>query len=519
MLDYGVSNNNGNLRSQRIVLPNNFTAIQSYEYDSLNRLKSAFETIGGIESFRQSYIYDRFGNRRFDLNNTTIPNTSNGELPQVINPDIDSSNNRLKASQGYIYDAAGNLIQDAQNRTFTYDAENKQIKVQASDSTQIASYSYDAQGRRIKKITPTLSELFVYDISGKLIAEYSNTPPPTPKTQYLSYDHLGSPRIITDSLGNTLSLRDFLPFGEDLTIGRTEAQGYTQTNINQKFTGKERDNETDLDYFHARYLNTTHGRFTSADPLLSSGTLSDPQTWNRYSYVINNPLKFIDPYGLYVFTRELGGDRTDKELREQATTPEERERVEEMIRQRNQIRNGLAEARLAASNPSLSRKERAAALRALNAYGDDLVNNGVIVGIGNTQLGGAAEAGPDGNGNILVIIDPVVQGDEIAFGLTHEGSHVADIQQYNLNRGNSAFDLSTYETEKRAFEAEAAVIKGFTNARGYGYQSYPPGEPEELQYFKRNLNRVDRKALGRYLNDRYGVTPENPGPTFSDDNY
>jgi len=62
-----------------------------------------------------------------------------------------------------------------------------------------------------------------------------------------------------------------------------------------KFTGKERDSETDLDYFGARYYSNGPGRFTSPDPLLDSGRPWDPQTWNRYSYVRNNPISRIDP--------------------------------------------------------------------------------------------------------------------------------------------------------------------------------------------------------------------------------
>ena len=54
-------------------------------------------------------------------------------------------------------------------------------------------------------------------------------------------------------------------------------------------TSKERDNETGLDYFGARYFASTQGRFTGSDPLLSSGSVYAPQTWNRYSYTINNP--------------------------------------------------------------------------------------------------------------------------------------------------------------------------------------------------------------------------------------
>ncbi|HZJ44471.1 MAG TPA: RHS repeat-associated core domain-containing protein [Pyrinomonadaceae bacterium] len=63
-------------------------------------------------------------------------------------------------------------------------------------------------------------------------------------------------------------------------------------------TQKERDIETGLDYFGARYYGSTQGRFTSPDPLLSSGRSLQPQSWNRYSYVINRPLSLVDPKGL-----------------------------------------------------------------------------------------------------------------------------------------------------------------------------------------------------------------------------
>jgi RHS repeat-associated protein len=66
------------------------------------------------------------------------------------------------------------------------------------------------------------------------------------------------------------------------------------------FTGKERDAETGLDYFGARYFSGAQGRFTTADPLMASAKASNPQTWNRYAYALNNPLKFVDPDGLEV---------------------------------------------------------------------------------------------------------------------------------------------------------------------------------------------------------------------------
>jgi RHS repeat-associated protein len=64
------------------------------------------------------------------------------------------------------------------------------------------------------------------------------------------------------------------------------------------FTGKERDGETGMDYFEARYLQASAGRFTTVDPLMNqSRNVADPQKWNRYAYVRNNPLRYVDPDG------------------------------------------------------------------------------------------------------------------------------------------------------------------------------------------------------------------------------
>ncbi len=137
------------------------------------------------------------------------------------------------------------------------------------------------------------------------MAEYSTlTPQTTPVTRYLTSDHLGSPRIITGSNGAVLSRRDFMPYGEEAFIGvgnRAVGHGYTYgDSTRQKFTGYERDEETNLDFAQARMHNYNHGRFTSPDPIMmSKERLPDPQSINLYVYVRNNPLVLIDPTGEY----------------------------------------------------------------------------------------------------------------------------------------------------------------------------------------------------------------------------
>jgi RHS repeat-associated protein len=95
-----------------------------------------------------------------------------------------------------------------------------------------------------------------------------------------------------------------MPFGEELYAGtpnRTESNKYSTSgsdNVRKRFTGYEKDQETGLDFAEARYYNNQHGRFTAVDPLLASGKSANPQTFNRYSYVMNSPLRFTDPTGM-----------------------------------------------------------------------------------------------------------------------------------------------------------------------------------------------------------------------------
>jgi RHS repeat-associated protein len=133
-------------------------------------------------------------------------------------------------------------------------------------------------------------------------------PEPDPSTpiadvRWIVADQLGTPRMIFDQSGGlaNVSRHDYLPFGEELTGqigGRTSQQGYAGDSTRQKFTQKERDLETGLDYFGARYYTNAQGRFTSCDPkTLGVKQLVNPQRWNRYAYVVNNPLALYDPDG------------------------------------------------------------------------------------------------------------------------------------------------------------------------------------------------------------------------------
>ncbi len=218
--------------------------------------------------------------------------------------------NRL-TSGNFGYDTAGN--ETTISFTVTYDVENRQTGF-SSISNGTATYTYNGDGRRVTKTTSGVTTTYVYDAKGDLASEYSTQPPPPPcLTCYITTDHLGSTRVVTDENAAVTARHDFLPFGEELTTSnRTAALGYgAYDNVMHKYAGKERDAESGLDWFEARYLSSAQGRFTSPDDPLADQSASDPQSWNLYSYVRNNPLVNVDPSGQDCITTS---NQTDKSV-------------------------------------------------------------------------------------------------------------------------------------------------------------------------------------------------------------
>lgn len=97
---------------------------------------------------------------------------------------------------------------------------------------------------------------------------------------YLTADHLGSPRVITNENGAVTSRKDFAAFGDEITssqrVSGSGGNGYDEPNVRQDYTGYEKDGESGLEYARARYYNTMHGRYTSVDPLTASATIRNP---------------------------------------------------------------------------------------------------------------------------------------------------------------------------------------------------------------------------------------------------
>ncbi|MEK7830883.1 MAG: RHS repeat-associated core domain-containing protein, partial [Acidobacteriota bacterium] len=340
-LVWGVTaaTNNGNLTVQAVSIPVGSvfaSLISSYTYDELNRVKSVTETenpnsaSNPIQIASQTFSYDRWGNR------TSVVGTVNSQSWDATEA---AATNRLKLTagnqcsgvkNGLCYDAAGNVIFDNQlgaSGDRVYDAENRMTSAAGTNGAN--SYTYDADGRRTRRQVGSQQYWQVYGLGGELVAEYLwNGTTATLQKEYgsgggadiiaesatvvrwLVKDHLGTPRIIADQTGSLAGItrHDYLPFGEENFAGSVRAgNGYQEEGVRQQFTGYEHDTETDLDFAEARYCSTKQGRFTSPDPLMASADFTDPQSWNRYSYVGNRPTTVTDPSGLLWYRAKGSG--------------------------------------------------------------------------------------------------------------------------------------------------------------------------------------------------------------------
>jgi RHS repeat-associated protein len=294
--NFSATGNNGNLLSH-VIRQGSTSWSQTYDYDGLNRLTCASEVTGinppsscsSENSWRQTFGYDRFGNRWVSATTEfTVPD--NNEF--VGEGHINKWTNRINDLH---YDAAGNRT-SYHPWTLSYDAENRMLAL-TSTSNGSSAFTHDGSGRRIKKETniPTPQTTFyIYDVAGRLAAEYS-TSAAASGTSYLFADLLGTPRAITASNGSMVECSDYSPFGRLLqTATRSLPCHQIPTRASQQFTGQVRDQETKLDYFGARYFSAAQGRFLSPDAPFADQNAEDPQSWNLYAYTRNNPLIAVD---------------------------------------------------------------------------------------------------------------------------------------------------------------------------------------------------------------------------------
>jgi len=252
---------------------------------------------GKTEYWGNSYGYDPWGN----LLQKTVTKCSAENLSVSA-----FVNNQLS---GYSYDAAGNMTHDATTNTnYSFDQENRITGAGGY------TYTYDADGNRVEKSNGSTGTIYWY-MSPGIVAESDLTG--APKSEYVFFygervarkdfsgsttsvfyyfsDHLKTASVITDSSGTIKADSDYYPWGGELQFVNNDSNHY-------KFTGKERDSETGLDYFGARYYGNWLGRWMTPDWSMTPvpvpyADLGDPQSLNQYSYVRNVPTSRADSDG------------------------------------------------------------------------------------------------------------------------------------------------------------------------------------------------------------------------------
>jgi RHS repeat-associated protein len=232
----------------------------------------------------------------------------------------DPSTNRLAMQS---YDASGNTLETAGAANFETLAYYPFNDLRSAVGTGLNRlYGYTADGERLvdydAQPNPPAGPFTITlrDLGGKVLRSFETTTG-SPATwtekedwiyrdgqllatvdttvqggvaRHVHLDHLGTPRLITSASGVGLETHTYLPFGLEVTeVGPLFER--------MKFTGHERDLTSGLDYMHARYYSQYVNRFLSPDPV--RGDPRRPQTWNAYTYALNNPMRFTDPTGLW----------------------------------------------------------------------------------------------------------------------------------------------------------------------------------------------------------------------------
>jgi RHS repeat-associated protein len=301
-----------------------------YVYDAAGRL--TYGAASRHSGLGQTYTYDAFGNMT-SIDGGSGPSTfgvdpSTNRISLHTNPstgagyntyaDYDAAGNitSITGSVASTYDAAGMMSQFRGGNYYLYTAGDERIATRSSDGTLYSWTLRDPSEKVLREYSETVSSSggvftstwiwkrdYVYR-DGVLFAAVTLSGTSEVKQHY-HVDHLGTPRLITDSAGVQKYAYDYYAFGKDAAFNTGDPEAL-------HFTGHERDYEsgtaapnTDyLDYMHARYYSSNLGRFLSVDPVL--GKPAQPQWWNRYSYVMNNPVNRTDPDGRCIWDVCIG---------------------------------------------------------------------------------------------------------------------------------------------------------------------------------------------------------------------
>ena len=306
-------NANGTLQTQSITDGFNSADTQncSYKYDDITRVTSA--NCGSVAA--QTFSYDPFGNIKksgtpYSFQPTYSASTNRITALGTSTPTYDNNGNLTSDNiHNYAWDADGHAITVdaglADAVSLTYDALGRMVEQNRSGTyTQIA---YSPMGQKLALMTGQSLQKAMLPLTGKAMAAYNSS-----GLQYYAHpDLLGSIRLATTPTSRMMYFDTaYAPFGETYA----SAGG---TNLDPAYTGQMNDTFHRQDTVAGLYdfplrEYSTQGRWPSPDPAGVSATCpKNPQTQNRYAYVTNNPLSYVDPLGAFISPPPPGGPICD----------------------------------------------------------------------------------------------------------------------------------------------------------------------------------------------------------------
>ncbi len=300
--NYDASGHPGN-----VTFGNGVTTTYQY-HPANNRLQSINTKTRNLETLVDlSYTYDNKGNVK-SINDKVHALSPLAASNRIYAPYPGKAHACGLAGTIFHYDANGNLMSDGQ-RTIIYDYDNMPNTINGS-----IRFVYDGMGNRVKKITPTNIRTYIdklYECEGSVCGKYIFAGDTrialktATQTYYYHPDHLESTSIVTDSSGNKVEDVAYEPFGKIIADSGT-------LKVSHLYTGQELDIETGLYNYNARLYDSESGSFVTPDTIVPDP--ANPQSLNRYSYVLNNPIMYTDPSGHGCVGNNDDGDCVEWEM-------------------------------------------------------------------------------------------------------------------------------------------------------------------------------------------------------------
>ncbi len=488
---------------------------RGFSYDWADRLTAAQEPMSGTPSKLWSYGYNALGNMTFNsdwsgagMDGSYVYGAQGGTGP--AGPHAVTKIGGTSSTYTLTYDANGSTTSETTGLGYSYNFDGKIAAVSDTGAplNPNAAFTYDANGDRVRK-TWTNAQGRLQDLrywagfeelrdgatlkQDRYVMLGSSRVALLPSSgmatiYYLHPDIQGTVSLVTNQSGTVVERERFAPYGGPW------AQTGSTPDLRYGYTGQEHDTESGQIHLGVRELHFTIGRFLKPDGLVPDPM--NPQTLNRYSYALNNPIRYLDPSGFYSIDCVSGSNCDSQKEKFEAARQED-------------LKSSDARVRAAAE-----------------AYGEPDektcgVNNGVHVTLGVEGMtnngktfakvqGVATDGGASYRGEAQVNFGSDLSGPAGKAAIAHEGVHVGQVQAYGAtyndpNGPDEAKNLTQYDREFAAYQVTAAVLRSSNAHATYG-GAYKLSSTQTKSEEGKVINALLADPKGEYA-----VTPQVPG--------